>query len=137
LDRFEPRLVALGAASPEPLLVAALDLLRERSELVALLALVRRGLLFECTCVSATLIDLERLDLPPEFLGVAGAVLASLGVLGVREGSRRSAAPVLRLFAGAEVWGAAASVFDALRPAAGFLCVDARAPFERSPLAST
>ena len=156
-------MVALRVVPPEPFSLAALDLRCERFELVALLALIRRGLLFKRAWVSVTVIsslcvdgtllglrgprrvdilprllavlDLEQLDLPPEFPAVAGAVLASLAVLRVWEGSRRLAAPVLRLFAGAEVWGGPARVFDALRPAVGFPCADARAPPERLPLA--
>ena len=109
--RFEVGVVALRAAPPDPVSLAALDLLRERSELVAV-ALVRRGLSLRRAWASATLIssarvdgaflglralrrsgelprfiavlDLARLDLSPEFSAVAGAVLPSLGVLAAR-----------------------------------------------------
>lgn len=99
LDRFGLRVVALGPSS-DLLLLAASALLRERCDLFAVLAFVRVGLLCERAWASATLICLR-----PEFLAVAGAALAVLGV------------------------------FDALAAAAGFFCVDARGPSERSPLA--
>src|SRR5437763_8336409 len=108
-DRFRVRVVAGRGAAPEPLSLTGLDLLGERSELVAVLALIRGGLLLrlERARASATLVssvrvdgtflglsalrrsdvlpsfgefDLARVDLPPESLAGAGAVLASLGV---------------------------------------------------------
>ena len=112
-------MVALRFAPPEPLPLAALDLLRERCELVSALALIRRGLLFKRAWASATLVWSVR---------VAGPLL------GLWEGATRFGAPVLRLFAGAEVWAASARVFDAVRRTTGFLCLDACAPFKRLPL---
>jgi hypothetical protein len=44
VDRFGVRVVAVRAAAPERVSVAAFDVLRERSELVVVLALARRGL---------------------------------------------------------------------------------------------
>src|SRR6478672_10430140 len=138
-DRLGVRVVALRVVPPEPVSLAAADLLREPSEFVVL-ALGRRGLLLGRAWASAPLVwsarvdgaflglralrrsdvvpgfvallDRARLGLPPESSAVAGAVLPRLEVL-------------------------AARLFAARRPASGFLCVDARVPCGRSTSAST
>jgi hypothetical protein len=88
VGRFGPPVVALRVPRPEPASLAGLDPLRERAELGVLAVL-----------------DFARLDLPPEFLAVAGALLPGLGVL-------------------AEDSDAPPGLFGPRRPAPGFLRVD-------------
>lgn len=160
VDRFGVRVVAFRVAAPEPASVAPAGLLRERSELVLVLAFVRRRLLLERAWALATLLwsppvdagpfgppalrspdatsmflevlDLARVGLPPTF-SAFGAVLSSLDFLaaGLWE---RSVAPALRLSAAPEGLGALEGFFDARRLAGVFLRVDAGARSERSLL---
>jgi hypothetical protein len=102
--------VALRVPRSEPAPPAGLDRLRDRSELRVLAVL-----------------DFERLELPPEFLAVAGALLPGLGLLAPRlwEGSGRLAAPERPPFPTVEGLGAPPGLFAARLPAPGFLRVDA------------
>ena len=79
--RFGVRVVALRVVPPEPVSLAALDLLRGRSAF-AVPALGRRGLLFWRGWASAALVGRARVE-EAAFLGFR-AVLTRLGVLAAR-----------------------------------------------------